>query len=250
MKMKKSLVTVMTLAMIMGITACGANNAQEQQTLNVEPAEGQAIEAVTETQEVAETQETSENQDATENADNGAGDADAHFLEYLKGNETDAKGENFWAVDEPDIEYSLYDMNGDGTNELIVRAYGSWIFDILEYKEGKIQNAGVENLGSSGVTFINDKNQFVSGDTGHQGRAMYVVSEIDGQGNTNLVLALVNYVDDWAASGSPEFYKKENPSSDYLEKVEEFDTITEDEFNSLVDEISKENTAIQWTKLN
>jgi serine/threonine protein kinase len=59
-------------------------------------------------------------------------DADSHFLEYLKGNEKDANGEKFWAVGEPDMEYALYDMNGDGVNELIVRSYGYWIYDIIE----------------------------------------------------------------------------------------------------------------------
>ncbi len=176
-------------------------------------------------------------------------DADEHFLEYLRGNEADANGEMFRAVGEADMEYALYDMNGDGVNELIVREYGSWIYDIILYKDDRIQSANVENFGSSGVTLINDRNQFVSGDTGHEGRKIYAVSEIDGQGDANVVMAFVNYYDDWAASGFPEFYKKENPPQDYLENISKFDPITEADFNSLVEEYSKENTSIVWISL-
>ncbi len=176
--------------------------------------------------------------------------ADKHFLEYIIGNETDANGDTFWAVGEPDTEYALYDVNGDGINELIVRSYGYWICDIMEFKDNKIQFANVENLGSSGVTFINDKNQFVSGDTGHEGRAIYVVSEINDQGKADIVMSFVKYWDDWTESGSPEIYKKENPSQDYLENIDKFDTITEAEYEALVEEYSKENTTIEWIKMD
>ena len=178
------------------------------------------------------------------------GGADEHFLKYLEGNETDANGDKFWAVGEPDMEYALYDMNGDGINELIVRSYGYWIYDIMEYKDNKIQSANVENLGSSGVTLINDKNQFVSGDTGHEGRAMYVVSEIDEKGKSDIVMSFVKYWDDWAESGSTEFYKKDNPSEEYLENTDKLDKITEAEYEALLEQYSKENTTIEWIKLD
>ena len=207
--MKKTIIAALSLVMAIGMTACGT---QKTEDLKVS-------------------------------------DADEHFLAYLKGDEIDSNGEKFWAVGEPDMEYALYDMNGDGVNELLVRSYGYWIYDIIEYKDNKIQPAGVENLGSSGFTLINDKNEFVSGDTGHQGRNMYVVSEITSQGDTQVVMALVNYYDDWAESGSPEFYKKENPEQDFYENIDKFDVITEEEFNALVDAYTVENTTIEWLKL-
>ena len=227
--MKRIIIGAMSLALACGITACGAQKMDNSEII------GGADEP------------TTIELPSTLGKEN---DANTHFTNYLKGLETDINGETFWAVGEPDMEYALYDMNGAGVNELIVRSFGSWIYDIIEYKDDKIQSANVENLGSSGVTFINDKNQFVSGDTGHQGRKMYVISEIDAQGDSQVVLALVNYYDDWAASGSPEFYKKENPTQDYLEHIDTFDSITEEEFNALVDEYSKENTSIEWMKLD
>ncbi len=226
--MKRAIVAAMSLAIAFGMTACGENKTENAEII------GGANEPT-----AIELPATSDKES----------DADAHFMEYLKGNEPDANGETFWAVGEPEMEYALYDMNGDGVNELIVRSFGSWINDILEYKDNKIQPANVENLGSSGVTFINDKNQFVSADTGHEGRKIHVVSEISNQGETKVVIALVNYYDSWAASGAPEYYKQENPPRDYLENIDKFDTITEEEFNALVDEYSVENTSIEWLKL-
>ena len=216
MKFKKALVFALSLIAVMGITACG------NETIN------------------SSEQNTAEQRN----------DADEHFLEFLKGNEADVNGDTFWGVGEEDMEYALYDMNGDGVNELLVRAFGYWIADVIEYKDDKIQYANVENYGSSSKTFINDKNQFVCADTGHQGRAMYVVSKINEEGKPELVLSLVNYVDDWAESGSPEYYKKENPSQDYLDNIDKFDIVTEDEFNALVEEYSKESTEINWIKYN
>ncbi len=227
--MKRVIIGAISLALACGITACGAHKIDNSAII------GGADEP------------TTIELPSTLGKEN---DANTHFENYLKGLEVDVNGDTFWAVGEPDMEYALYDMNGDGVNELIVRSFGSWIYDIIEYKDNKIQSANVENLGSSGVTFINDKNQFVSGDTGHQGRKMYVVSEIDAQGNAQIVMALVNYYDDWAESGSPEFYKKENPTQDYLEHIDTFDGITEEEFNAFVDEYSKENTSIEWMKLD
>ncbi|MCR4746342.1 MAG: hypothetical protein K5894_14090 [Lachnospiraceae bacterium] len=226
--MKKILVMT-ALIIVFGITACGTKKTNDTEII------GGADEPTSITLPSTVGKETN---------------ADEHFLEYIKGNETDANGDTFWAVGEPDMEYALYDMNGDGINELIVRSYGSWIYDIMEFEDNKIQSANVENLGSSGVTFINDKNQFVSGDTGHEGRTIYVVSEINDQGKPDIVMSFVKYWDDWAESGSPEFYKKENPSQDYLENIDKFDTITEAEYEALIEEYSKENTAIEWIKMD
>ncbi|WP_029201686.1 hypothetical protein [Oribacterium sp. NK2B42] len=83
-------------------------------------------------------------------------DADRHYIEYLKGNETDVNGDKFWAIGNPDTEYAIYDLNGDGVNELLVRSLGHWISDIIEYKDNNIQHANAESFGSSGVTFINN----------------------------------------------------------------------------------------------
>ncbi|WP_408070160.1 hypothetical protein [Butyrivibrio sp. JL13D10] len=236
--MKKTVLIAMSLVFAIGMTACGNKSVDETTIISGED-KSTIVEEPAVEQSAAEQPAT----DAKES------DADSHFLEYLKGNEKDANGETFWAVGEPDMEYALYDMNGDGVNELLVRSFGYWIYDIIEYKDNKIQTANVENLGSSGVTFINDKNQFVSGDTGHEGRKIYAVSEIDKQGDSKIVMAFVNYYDEWAASGSPEFYKMENPSQDYLENIDKFDSISEEDFNALVDEYSKENTSIVWIAL-
>ena len=129
--MKKILVMT-ALIIAIGITACGTKKINNTEII------GGADEPTSITLPSTVSKETN---------------ADKHFLEYIKGNETDANGDTFWAVGELDMEYALYDMNGDGINELIVRSYGSWICDIMEFKDNKIQSANVENLGSSGVTF-------------------------------------------------------------------------------------------------
>lgn len=246
--MKKTVISAMIVMTILGMTACSNKSADQEEII------GGADEATTIDLPSTVASESDEDSDANTTTDANSdvdadSDADAHFLEYLKGNEADVNGETFWAVGEPDMEYALYDLNGDGINELLVRAYGSWIYDIILYKEGNIQPANVENLGSSGITLINDKNQFVSGDTGHEGRAMYVVSQIDDKKSAQMVMAFVNYRDDWAKSGKPEFYKMENPTQDYLEHIDKFDVITEAEYNALVEQYTKENTSIAWTAL-
>ncbi len=175
--------------------------------------------------------------------------ADEHYYEFLKGNEPDINGEYFWwSVDTDDVEYALYDMNGDGIHELLVRAYGEWIADVILYRDGKIQYAYVANLGSSGQTFINNKNQFVSVDSGHQGRNCCAVSEVGEPQNAKVVFYLVNYYDDWAASGVPEYYKKENPTEHNLDH-EEFDPISEAEYHELLKEYTQENLSINWRPL-
>ncbi len=254
--MKKRIVSLILIGM-MATALCACSDAAPSDPAPVETPVVEepepAAETVTEepeaAEEVAEEPEAEEAAEETETAEDTSVDAEAHYMEFLKGNEADANGETFWAVGEPDMEYAIYDMNGDGVDELFVRAYGLWIEDINTFKDGKIQAANAENLGSSGFTLINDKNQFVSGDTMHEGRAMYVISELGPDGKAEMVMALVSYFDEWAASGSPEFYKQENPSEDYLDNIDKFESITEDEFNSLVEEYTKENTSIKWIKL-
>ncbi len=187
---------------------------------------------------------------AEENANSDASndDPDTHFLNYIEGNEKDLNGDSFWGIGEQDLEYALYDLNGDGKDELIVRTNGYWINDIIQYKDSMIQPANVKNLGSSGVTFINTKNQFVSGDIGHVDREVYAISEINENDDADVVLYLANYTGDFSESGSPEYYKKENPQEDYLENSE-LDVITEDEYNSLVEEYTQENTQIEWNTI-
>ncbi len=175
-------------------------------------------------------------------------DADIHYIEFLKGNESDVNGDKFWSIGDPKTEYAIYDLNGDGVNELLIRSLGHWIFDIIEYREDKIQYANAENFGSSGVTFINDKNQFVIGDIYHSGRKIYSISEINDQGESHIVLTFMKHFEKYDESKMPEFYKVLNPSNDYLENINEACSITEAEYNALVDEYTKENTSIKWIR--
>ena len=258
--MKRAVSFALALTLICGMTACGSQKTEEpkQETVNelqvTETSQSGEEVQTAEASESAEKTQTAETSQSTEKAgtpdESQTGEEEAHFMAYLKGEETDADGETFWALEEPDIEYALYDLNADGVKELFVRAYGYWINGIMEYRDGAVRYERCEIISSSGVTFINDKDQFVSGDTGHEGRNMYVVSELDKKGDSKMVLALVNYYDDWAASGEPEFYKMENPPEDYLEQIDRFDRITEEEYNSLIEGFSVENTAIEWKKLN
>ena len=234
--MKSRVVTGILIAAVL-LGGCGQNKmAQEAETVfeQVDDKKEKEPEIIVEPVQADEPAEIAE--------------ADGHFLAYLKGEESDADGEKFWGIGEENIDYTLYDMNDDGTNELMIRIYGTWIDDIMLYKDGKIQRAGVENVGSSGMTVINEKNQFVSADTGHEGRSVYFISELNADNEAQLVMVLENFYDDWAESGSPEFYKKENPTEqDILDQ--NFDAITEDEFNTLVSEYVVENKNVKWTHL-
>jgi len=176
-------------------------------------------------------------------------EADEMFIKYLRGEVKDADGEDFWAINDPETEFVLHDMNSDGQNELIVRSYGYWIPDIIQYKDGKITFSKVENVGSSGITVINNNNQFVSGDTSHEGRDQYWISEIDKSGNSKVILFFANYWGDWAESGSPEYYKKELPktedfTSDDCEKIDEA------EYKKLLNEYNQENKSLNWQKVS
>ena len=176
-------------------------------------------------------------------------EADEMFTKYLRGELKDAEGEGFWAVNDPETEYALHDMNNDGQNELIVRSYGYWIPDIIQYKDGKITFSKVENVGSSGITVINNNNQFVSGDTSHEGRDQYWISEIDKSGNSKVILFFANYWGDWAESGSPEYYKKELPKTDDFTS-DDCEKIDEAEYKKLLNEYNQENKSLNWQKVS
>ena len=173
--------------------------------------------------------------------------ADAHLLEYLLGDETDAEGKQFWGVGEEDTEYALYDLNDDGQNELIYRMYGYWIPDIIEYRDNAIVFANVSNVGSAGVTFINTKNQFVSGDTTHASREQYWISEIDEQGEGKTVLYFSKMWDDWAQQeGQTDYYVCENPEQDDF-STDDCRKISEAEYEDLLEEYTQEQQ-IDWMK--
>ena len=143
----------------------------------------------------------------------------------------------------------LTTLNSDGQNELIVRSYGYWIPDIIQYKDGKIKFSKVENVGSSGITVINNNNQFVSGDTSHEGRDQFWISEIDKSGDARVVLFFANYWGEWAESGSQEYYKKESPQTEDFTS-DDCDRIDEAEYKSLLSEYNQENKLLNWQKVS
>ena len=194
-------------------------------------------------------EEESDNDSITEEPVISSEEADEMFTKYLRGELKDADGESFWAVNDPETEYALYDMNNDGQNELIVRSYGYWIPDIIQYRDGKITFSKVENAGSSGITIINNNDQFVSGDTSHEGRGQYWISEIDKSGNSKAIMFFANYWGDWAESGSPEYYKKELPETDDF-TTEDCERIGETEYKKLLDEFNQENKSLNWQKVS
>lgn len=176
-------------------------------------------------------------------------EADEMFIKYLRGEVKDADEEDFWAINDPETEYVLHDMNSDGQNELIVRSYGYWIPDIIQYKDGKIKFSKVENVGSSGITVINNNNQFVSGDTSHEGRDQFWISEIDKSGDARVVLFFANYWGEWAKSGSQEYYKKESHKTEDFTS-DDCDRIDEAEYKSLLSEYNQENKSLNWQKVS
>lgn len=174
--------------------------------------------------------------------------ADDHYLEYLKGNEADADGEYIYEYDdEADAEYAIFDMNSDGQNELLIRIYGYFIPDIIEYKDDKIKRLYVDNGGSAGITFINSKNQYVGGDTTHVGRDLYWISEVDDQKNSHTVLFFGMEYEEYDESKEQSFYKLVNPPTDYT--YEDWEKITKSEYDSLLQEYTQDNEEIPWKKL-
>ncbi|MBR4341315.1 MAG: hypothetical protein IKP88_01160 [Lachnospiraceae bacterium] len=239
--MKKCKNFLLAIVLLLCLTACDKQKVISDKN-----------EPVTQNEEIAGKEANNYEQNNSE-----AQDADKHFLEYLKGNETDSNGEKFWAlgdtagfVDKSELEYAIYDINGDGINELLVRDDGNHIYDIMEFKDEKIQYANMEYFGTLGVSMINDKNQYVSGDTAHEGRAIYAVSEIDDQGNADIDIVFLKFWNDWTETGTERFYKKNNPPQDYLENIDALDTIDEEEYDNLVEQYTHENTSIEWIKLD
>ena len=220
--------------------------------LNKPPKEDETpvSDASTPVEEVKDTKPVDEDDKEPEPEPDKGEEADKAFIDYLKGNTPDSSGETFWAVGNDDVEYAMRDMNGDGQNELIVRSYGYWIPDIIQYKDGKIVFSGVENMGSSGVTFINTKNQFVSGDTSHEGREQYWISTLDENGDAKEALYFSKMWDDWAeSSGRQDFYKSESPDKpDFT--TDDCEKIDESEYESLVKEYATEDTSIEWKKVS
>ncbi len=195
------------------------------------------------------TPKESDNDSAIEDSVLSSEEADEMFTKYLRGELKDADGESFWAVNDTETEYVLHDVNNDGQNELIVRSYGYWIPDIIQYKDGKITFSKVENVGSSGISVINNNNQFVSGDTSHEGRDQFWISEIDKSGNSKVVLFFANYWGDWAESGSPEYYKKVLPETEDFTS-DDCEKIDETEYKKLLNEYNQENKSLNWQKVS
>ena len=195
----------------------------------------------------AEEEKAEPEKEPIEEEEEEAVDADELFMEYLKGNVKDTDGNEFTGRG-MDTEFALIDLNGDGQNEMALRSDGVWIFDIYACADGKVVMSGVESIGSSGLTIINTKNQYVAGDTGHVSRNQFFVWEIGENGRAEEVLYFSNFWDDWAESGEPEFYKVENPSPDQS-SVEDFEPISEEEYNALRDEYLESNKQIKWTSV-
>lgn len=173
---------------------------------------------------------------------------DQIFYDFLSGKETGADGNAFWGIDLDDVEYAMLDINGDKHNELIIRSDGYWIPDIMVVKNGKVTCVGVTTAGSSGLSIINTNNQYVGGDNTHASRDQYWVSEIDENGNAKVILFFAKYWDDWSKSGAEEYYKKENPTEDvYLS--ENYDKITEEVYEELLNKYVQENIGIEWRKV-
>lgn len=175
--------------------------------------------------------------------------ADEHYLEYLRGNETDSNGEYAFDYEEADAEaeYALFDMNGDGQNELFVRLYGYFISDILEYKDGAVTQLNVMNCGSSGATFIDYKNQYVAADTTHEGRKYYWVTELDDNLDAVTVLMFAKEYEAYDESLEPTFYKMEYPPIDY--SYEDLEIISENEYESMVEDYTQGNDTVKWNPL-
>lgn len=173
--------------------------------------------------------------------------ADEHYMEYLKGNEPDSEGDFIYDYEaEAEAEYALTDLNNDGQNELLIRTYGYFIPDIIEYKDDKITHLYVDNCGSAGVTFINSKDQYVGGDTTHAGRDYYWISEIDDQKNANTVLFFGMEYEEYDETKEQTFYKLENPTKDY--SYDDWEEISESEYESLVEEYTQEKS-LEWNKI-
>ena len=99
------------------------------------------------------------------------------------------------------------------------------------------------NVGSAGVSFINTKNQFVSGDTTHASRQQYWISEIDEQGNGKTVLYFSKMWDDWAKEeGQTDYYVCDDPKQDDF-TTDDCTKISEAEYEDLLAEYIQEE---QW----
>lgn len=233
--MKNTLILTTSLMFSLAIMSCSSPENPSSASYSPTP-----------TPEIA-TKDVSEEDNKPESDPVPTESADEHYISFLLGNEKDENGDFFWGISD-DIEYALLDLNNDGQNELIVRSFGSWIPDIIEYKDSKVSFAGVFNAGSSGLTIINSNDQFVSADS-HEGRKQYWISSIDSDGNAVTTLYFSKMWGDWAENpDKPDFFKSYNPSDTDF-STDDCEKISEEEFTKLEEEYTQEKSNIDWKTL-
>ncbi len=173
-------------------------------------------------------------------------EAEEHFMAYLRGEEEDPYG--YFSTEDEDAEYVITDLNGDGQKELLIRMYGTWIPDVMVFLDGKINYAYVSSVGSSGVSFINSEDQFVSGDVTHAGREQYWVSELKQNQHGRTLVYFAKMWDDWAeVPGETEYYMLEEPLTDEF-VTRDCEKITEEKYNELVNRYTQEKQ-LDWKKI-
>lgn len=176
----------------------------------------------------------------------------ALYEQFIEGNVADANGDNCcYAKNDPyydeyiDLEWALFDLNGDGINELIPRLYGSYTAELYTCSDGKIKTSSNELFGSEGG-FINTKNQLVATDCTHANRNQYLISEFTGD-EVNIVLFFAKWWEDEDNQDDAEYVKYEG--DDYWDvSYDDFTVITKDEYEKLLQEYTQKNDEVIFTK--
>lgn len=235
--MKSTKLVFLGMGIVMMLTGCGSTKS----VVEVPATSVDEASAAEETDTVEETvvEETAE---ATH-------PEDELYEQFIEGTITDVNGENCsYAKNDPyyedfiDLEWAIYDLNGDGTNELIPRMYRGYISEIYSCQDGAIVRTYTELFGSEGG-FINDRNQMVATDCSHANRNQYLVTDYVGEGKTKSVIFFAKWWLDEENPDDAEYVKYEG--SDFWDiDYDDYTIITKDEYEALLAEYTNPNIDI------
>lgn len=225
-----------------GTTSTDIKITDEEVTKETETASTES--QITDEEEVQETDTT-----INERAKEDAFDENALYDQFIEGNIKDADGNNCWyAKNDPyydefiDLEWAVYDLNGDGIDELIPRLYGGCTQVFHSCYNGKVTTYSNELFGSEGG-FVNTKKQLVSTDCTHANRDQYIVSEFKGTEGVVIQLYFSKWWEDENNQDDATYMKYEG--ADFFDVAREnYTTITKEEYEKLLSEYTQVNEEI------
>lgn len=160
-------------------------------------------------------------------------DANGDFNVYAGANSEEFSG----------IEYARYDIDGDGTKELIPLLYSGYTACVYTIYDGAIHTIDMYDgiFGSEGG-FFNTNNQYVGTDVIHADRESYIVSEVNPREGLKQIICFGK----WNNDDGTYTYQKYEGEDIWDASEDEYVEITKEEFEKLVNKYTKVNEEIEF----